>query len=242
MSERSASGGAKAAVLLAVTAVLLAVAMGVLVSEVTTNSALQVRDASFVARIAAARTRTATALLIGVTHTADTLVATIVAIAMFVVLWRAHRRGAALFIAGTLAVAAFSTAVLKDLIVRPRPPAALAALPIPSTSSFPSGHTVTGLVLYGGLAVVLLMEFGTTRRYLTAAAVLAVFSALIGVSRVYLGVHWPTDVIGGWLLGGAWLAASTGLWIAMRSWLAARERLDAPDGAGPPPTRGAAEA
>ena len=74
------------------------------------------------------------------------------------------------------------------------------------------------------------------RRETAGAAALGVLATLVGVSRVYLGVHWTTDVIGGWLVGGAWLAAATSLWIAARAW-AASGRDGQPDALS---TRGAA--
>lgn len=77
--------------------------------------------------------------------------------------------------------------------------------------SFPSGHAMTGLVFYGMLAYRLLCTAQKNEKRATqfrvAAAFLCILIFLIGLSRIYLGVHYPSDVLAGWLLGGAFLAA-----------------------------------
>ncbi len=71
--------------------------------------------------------------------------------------------------------------------------------------SFPSGHAMESLVGYGMLLFLLLPKVRTqsSRRLVLAGGIVLVF--LIGLSRVYLGVHYLTDVVAGWLAGGAWL-------------------------------------
>ena len=79
--------------------------------------------------------------------------------------------------------------------------------------SYPSGHAMTSLICYGMLAWVLGSAFPRARRILTV--LLALWVAAIGFSRVYLGVHWPTDVLAGYLAGGFWLCvciAAPGSW------------------------------
>jgi undecaprenyl-diphosphatase len=95
--------------------------------------------------------------------------------------------------------------ITKVLVARGRPPASGALIPLPGDYAFPSGHSFAGLLLYGVLAFLLarsLQSRGARIAVITAAAVLI---GSIGLSRVYLGVHWPSDVLGAWLLAGAWL-------------------------------------
>jgi undecaprenyl-diphosphatase len=87
---------------------------------------------------------------------------------------------------------------------RPRPPAPDQLIP-ETGFSLPSGHTVDATVVIGVLALVLVrLTRGPLRAALATAAAAAVGAS--GVARLYLGVHWATDVLAGWLLGGAWIA------------------------------------
>lgn len=94
----------------------------------------------------------------------------------------------------------------KDGYDRPRPTAG-SPIDLPSSSSFPSGHAMTGIAVFGLLGLILSRELASGRG--RTAAVIAGFAlgALIGASRVVLNVHFLTDVLGGAALGLAWLAA-----------------------------------
>jgi membrane-associated phospholipid phosphatase len=94
----------------------------------------------------------------------------------------------------------------KDLIGRTRPSLADAVPPYEYSPSFPSGHSLNALVIAGIVAYLLLLrQHSRTARVLTIT-VAAVFAVTIGLSRVYLGHHWFTDVLAAWILGAAWLA------------------------------------
>jgi undecaprenyl-diphosphatase len=82
---------------------------------------------------------------------------------------------------------------------------------LPDTYSFPSGHALFNLCFYGGLAILLASRVrGAGLRIATwSAAALLVLG--IGLSRIYLGVHYPTDVLAGFLAGGAWLLVICGM-------------------------------
>lgn len=103
--------------------------------------------------------------------------------------------------------------VLKDVIDRPRPQ----LVPHGSlvyTSSFPSGHSMLSAVTYLTLGSLLGRTVRSRLVKLYFLFVAMLLSFLIGVSRVYLGVHWPTDVLAGWCAGLAW---------ALLCWVVARE-------------------
>ena len=96
--------------------------------------------------------------------------------------------------------------VLKWLLVRSRPEPALALLAV-DNPAFPSAHASMSLVVYVLAAYLIarrLQRPGVGRSVVAGGLVLAL---LIGLSRLYLGVHWLSDVLGGYALGGLWLAA-----------------------------------
>ena len=93
--------------------------------------------------------------------------------------------------------------ILKVAFGRERPPIAMHAVEV-GNASFPSGHAMLSAIVYLSLAT-LVSHFAARRReraYALAAGL--VVTLVVGVSRVYLGVHWPTDVMAGWALGAAW--------------------------------------
>lgn len=103
------------------------------------------------------------------------------------------------------ASAIFVTALnkgVKHIFRRPRPDAGLRLID-EGGYSFTSGHSVTSMVVYGLLIFLVRKYAGDKRTANVLTAILAVPWAGVGLSRVYLGVHYPTDVLGGWLLGAA---------------------------------------
>ena len=103
---------------------------------------------------------------------------------------------------------------LKALFGRERPDVALRAVEA-MNPSFPSGHAMLSAAVFLTLGVLSAHYVGRKRvkAYVVAAALTA--TLLVGVTRVYLGVHWPSDVLAGWALGAAWAMAC---WLAAWAW------------------------
>jgi undecaprenyl-diphosphatase len=119
-------------------------------------------------------------------------------------------------------------AVLKQVFHRPRP---IWDTPLLSAHgwSFPSGHAMGSLIAYGMLAYLLVLELRDRRRQLVVVAGAAVVVLLIGLSRLYLGVHYFSDVIGGYAAGAVWLSACiSGLEIARRKPIASQSSTREP--------------
>jgi undecaprenyl-diphosphatase len=124
-----------------------------------------------------------------------------------VVFWRrGWRRGAILTVA-MLAGALLLDSGLKQAFGRVRPDAFFEFYPAPVSYSFPSGHALFATSFFGGIAVLASHRIRSPegRALLWVAAGLLIL--LIGVSRIYLGVHYPTDVIGGYAVGLVWVTA-----------------------------------
>ena len=122
-------------------------------------------------------------------------------------LWLGGRRGEARLVLVVIAGAELCLLLIKAFFHRPRPDAFFGVIAPPSYS-FPSGHALLSLCCYGTLAALAGARLGSgARRAVRIAA--AVLILAIGVSRIYLGVHYPTDVIGGYLVAIAWMAVAT---------------------------------
>jgi membrane-associated phospholipid phosphatase len=108
--------------------------------------------------------------------------------------------------------------LVKLLVDRPRPPASTEVEAFITAASYPSGHTVRA-VLIAGLIVAAIAWHGRRRlvRILATIAGIA-FVVLVGLARIASGQHWPTDVLGGLLLGTAWLTVC----VTMGEWLERR--------------------
>jgi undecaprenyl-diphosphatase len=135
-----------------------------------------------------------------------TMGSSLVLIPIFVVFVTAlllrRRYGAALFLSIASAGALVIDATMKLIFERPRPKLDYAAV-LPDYS-FPSGHAMNALVVYVTLALIIWSVFGR-RIGMTAMVIAAVLAVGVGVSRIYLGYHYFTDVIGGFLAGIIWL-------------------------------------
>jgi undecaprenyl-diphosphatase len=104
--------------------------------------------------------------------------------------------------AGSLAI----TVVGKAVVGRSRPPEIEAVPPFEHSYSFPSGHTLNAVALAGIVAYLLVRRQRRAWLRIATVAAAGAFSVVMGLSRVYLGVHWLTDVLVAWVLGLAWVA------------------------------------
>jgi membrane-associated phospholipid phosphatase len=131
----------------------------------------------------------------------------VIALWLLMVGWlvRQRRRRSAIIVAIAWPLGQGLVSVIKFIYQRPRPDPGPGEAPF-SGYSFPSGHTFTAVVTYGLLAALISEQLpGRWRWAPWAVATLVV--AGVGYSRVYLGAHYPVDVLGSLLLGGAWLSA-----------------------------------
>lgn len=146
------------------------------------------------------------ALLTTVAHVASTAGSAFVLVPITLIicwlLWRRDERSSALFIALSFAGATAISSLDKVLVGRPRPP--VHHLEAVTSGSFPSGHTTEATAF--GVALLLTFLATRPRRGLAvlAAIVTAAGVAAVALSRIYLGVHYPTDIAGGLVLGGGW--------------------------------------
>lgn len=95
--------------------------------------------------------------------------------------------------------------VLKELFRRPRPELWSSTFPEPTSFSFPSGHSTLSLCFFGIIIWIVFHLLKSWRLKIGLAALLVFCILMVGLSRIYFGVHYPTDVVGGYLAGGFWL-------------------------------------
>ena len=135
-----------------------------------------------------------------------------VSVAIVLTLLALRRRSAAIVAIGVPLGAFLTDTLLKLLFHRPRP--LEAAIPLPSSYSFPSGHATVAAATYLTLAVLLADRLGTRRAKTLCVALGALLAIAIAGSRVYLGVHYLSDVVGGLVLGTAWAVAGRRYYVA----------------------------
>jgi undecaprenyl-diphosphatase len=142
----------------------------------------------------------------------STSVLVFIVLSVFFYLLIARKRAAALYILASVAGGQVLSSLLKLGVDRPRPELTSHLAEV-YTLSFPSGHAMLSAVTYLTLGSLLahVLDGRALQIYVLGIAVAA--TLLVGVSRIYLGVHWPTDVLAGWCAGSAW---------AMLCWLVSR--------------------
>ena len=196
--------------------VLLAVA-GVVTAFVGAGPARA--DSALLGESIEARSAALTALATSVTTVGSTAAMGLLATLVGLWLLRSRRGADALFVVGTMAGAATLFTGLKRLLDRPRPPIVDQLVAV-SNESLPSGHATMSVAVLGSL-VVLAWRGRSVLARVAMIALVAGWSGAIGLTRIYLGVHWFSDVLAGWLVGGAWLALCSACWSLYRSRAAA---------------------
>ncbi len=204
MSAETSDHGTQRTLALAVIALALFAALAL--SVAASYPAVTLADTATLEAMKGLRTPARDALVIALTQLGDPVVVWPLSIA--IVLWLAtYARAlpAAIFFAVTVGGTAAINSLIKMLFTRTRPNTfdyeGFTAF------SFPSGHATTNIVLYGVLAILMTREIAPRWRGLVATLLVA-FGALIGLSRIYLGAHWFSDVMGSVLLATAILSTA----------------------------------
>jgi undecaprenyl-diphosphatase len=123
-----------------------------------------------------------------------------------------RRRAEAVLLVVTVAFGVFAGEVVKLVVARARPALEWARVPLPETFSFPSTHALASALFFGAIAFLVLTEAGSIRSRRLVAIASTVVVLLVGMSRVYLGVHYFVDVLGGWFLAASVLAVGFALY------------------------------
>lgn len=177
----------------------------VLIHAVVVEGPLIELDSRLLGLVAFVRDPIINRVMLYVTNLAGWPVLGFMAVLSVFLLWRRAWARLIVLLAGAVSASGVHI-LLKIIFDRPRPNIGQALIAAQS-SSFPSGHAVMSLIIFGFLAYVIV---GYVRSWRTKIAVVlsAIFViGFVGVSRIYLGVHWPSDVLGGYLLGAWWLVA-----------------------------------
>lgn len=137
----------------------------------------------------------------------------VISIAAATVLAIMHRIGPAVMLTSTMITTYLLNSLLKMLFDRERPDFLAASVNVES-ASFPSSHAMLSATLYLLLAGIAAREIADRRLALTLLVLATLITLAVGLTRVYLGAHWPSDVLAGWLLGAA---AALAAWQLARS-------------------------
>jgi undecaprenyl-diphosphatase len=130
-----------------------------------------------------------------------------IVVVMAVVLLVRKERASAIFVVVTAGVGALLNLGLKMIFARARPDPA-SALAVAGGYSFPSGHAMDSFITFGALVCIALRQPWPWKAKSAVLAIALTMVVLVGLSRVYLGVHWASDIAGGWSAGTVWLSSA----------------------------------
>jgi undecaprenyl-diphosphatase len=160
-------------------------------------------DAAVLRFVARARTPWLNGIAMDLTALGSTLLVAIFTVSLGAILFvKGDRRGATILVVSAFASGAL-TIVTKRLLERPRPEIVPRLVEV-SGLSYPSGHSLASAAVYLTAAFIIARHVSLVRERVAGVVFTSALVLSIGVSRVYLGVHYPSDVFGGILLGTAW--------------------------------------
>lgn len=150
--------------------------------------------------------------MVDITALGDVATLTVLTVIVAGYLLVVRKSSTALFLIGAVAGGALVGRLLKATFDRPRPDLVPHLVDV-HTTSFPSGHAMNSAVVFLTLGALLARTETDYRARVYVLCVAILLTLTIGFSRVYLGVHWPSDVMAGWMVGGAW---ATLCWVLAR--------------------------
>ncbi len=185
---------------------------GALVAGAVASGGGAFYDAPVAGFVAGNQSSAMTQLMLQVTWFGNRGVVLGAAVLASVLLWGAFRlKKAAVFLPACVFGGYFVSQLTKIAVQRVRPEGGLAHA---SGGSFPSGHALASVTLYGGLAYIAWKRSSGAPVRLAVTAAALTLALLVGFSRIYLGVHWASDVVGGVVLGAVWLGICAACWAA----------------------------
>jgi len=193
----------------ALVSLVFAVAFWELAEDFARSPVVAAFDAAVSAAVFALRTPQLTAFMRVITFTGGTIAISVITLCLVAFLWP-RRRDLALTALVAIAGGAALANVLKRSFDRARPAAEMALVALPGSFSFPSGHTMSSLCVAGIASYIAGRSAMRPGAKAATIAGLFLWAFLVAFSRVYLGVHWPSDVLASWFLGVAWLALIIG--------------------------------
>jgi undecaprenyl-diphosphatase len=132
-------------------------------------------------------------------------------------LWLSDQRRSTGFLLVSVTTGVALSQTLKSFFDRPRPDFVSQEAAV-YTAGFPSGHSMMAAIVYLTLGVLLArtLDSKMVQGYVISLAIIVVIA--VGISRIYLGLHWPTDVLAGWILGASWalLCGALARWLGLR--------------------------
>jgi undecaprenyl-diphosphatase len=147
-----------------------------------------------------------------ITALGGTIILTFMTIACAFYLFATKKASEAWFLLASVSIGILISNSMKIGFSRPRPD----LVPhdsITSMASFPSGHSLMAAVVYLSLGALIAESQSRTVLKIYVMSLAIIITILVGISRIYLGVHWPSDVLAGWIAGSAWAMAVWLIWV-----------------------------